>query len=537
MKLTRRKFLQLSGAAIVGSSTLAGCQPRHHNLVNPSQPNVLFIAVDDLNDWIGSLKGHPQAKTPNIDRLMNSGTNFSNAHCSAPVCSASRNSLLTGLKPTTTGWYTNAKFESTADKVLGDTPTLPEHFKSNGYKTMAGGKIFHSGTSDYRHDKQWHSSLAHYEISNQYLLERGYGYGSKGSKDHKYYPFPKDGGQIVQTFGADTTGKSLCFGALEREDIPHNGVMPDEYIANWAVDQLQETHDKPFFLATGFIRPHVPFTAPKEYFDLFPLEEVIMPDIVDNEMQDIPLYGKAMALGIVPDGDHHAVTSVSRSFWRELVRANLACIAFVDAQVGKVLDALEASQYKDNTIVMLWSDHGQNFGEHRNWRKMSLWEESTHVPLVIKTPEQGKGQTVGQICTQAVSLLDIYPTLTELCKLPPVVSNEGLSLATLLKNPDSQRNIPALTTWGYGNHAIRNERWRYIQYRDGSEELYDHQVDGNEHHNLATVDAYQQVKDSLKQWLPKHNQLPAGMSEFSGDFLEQRIQQWQGQNGIPDWLL
>jgi len=313
--------------------------------------------------------------------------------------------------------------------------------------------------------------------------------------------------------------------------------MPDEYIANWAVEQLQEKHDKPFFLAAGFIRPHVPFTAPKEYFDLFPLEKVLMPEIVDNEMRDIPLYGKAMALGIVPDGDHQAVTNVSKTFWRELVRANLACIAFVDAQVGKVLDALEVSQYQDNTIVMLWSDHGQNFGEHRNWRKMSLWEESTHVPLVIKMPEQAKEQSAGKTCEQVVSLLDVYPTLTELCQLPTVGSNEGLSLTTLLNNPRYRRNIPATTTWGYGNHAIRSERWRYIQYRDGSEELYDHQIDDGEHENLANDEAYLQVKNSLKRWLPKFNQLPAGMDKFTDDFLDKRLQQWQNQNGIPDWLL
>lgn len=525
---SRRQFLQLSAL----SPLLAACQ-QMSSLVPSVQtrPNVLFISIDDLNDWIGSLRGHPQAKTPNIDRLMHSGVNFTHAHCSAPVCSASRNSLLTGLKPSTTGWYTNAKFEHSVDDVLQGIPTLPEHFKANGYKTMAAGKIFHSGTSDYR-PQQWHQTLPHYEITNEFLLARGYGYGHHGSKDHKYYPFPKDGGQIVQSFGPDSRGKSLCWGALDRADIPHNGVMPDEYIANWTAQQLRMDQPQPFFLATGFIRPHMPFTAPQEYFDLFPLDQVQMPQIVANEMADIPLYGKAMALGIIPGGDHAAVEKVSPTFWRELVRANLACIAFVDAQVGKVLDALDNSRYRDNTLVVLWSDHGQNFGEHRNWRKMTLWQESTHVPLVIRLP----GQQQGKVCQQAVSLLDIYPTLTELCHLPAVKHNEGLSLAPLCRHPQLQRAEPAVSTWGYKNHAVIDEKWRYIQYRDGSEELYHNLRDPNQHDNLAKDPKYKSVKDSLKLWLPQHNQLPTGMTEFKGDFLEQRIQQWQRENGVPDWL-
>ncbi|WP_448552958.1 sulfatase [Thalassotalea montiporae] len=535
--VSRRQFLQLTGLSpLLATASCSKPTPEQTvagSSVNPTvnKPNVLFICIDDLNDWIGSLRGHPQAKTPNIDRLMSSGVNFTNAHCSAPICSASRNSLLTGLKPSTTGWYTNAKFEHSVDDILKDIPTLPEHFKNNGYKTMAGGKVFHTGVSDYRHH-QWHETLPEYVITNEYLLGRGYGYGRYGNKDHKYYPFPKDGGQIVQTLGPDTRGKSLCWGALDRKDIPHNGVMPDEYIANWAIKQLQQTHQQPFFLAAGFIRPHSPFTAPKEYFDLFPLEQVQMPEIIDDEMADIPLYGKAMALGIIDGGDHAAVTQVSDSFWRELVRANLACIAFVDDQVGKLLDALEAGPNSANTLVMLWSDHGQNFGEHRNWRKMTLWQESTHVPFVIRLP----GQTQGKVCPQAVSLLDIYPTLTALCQLPAVDTNEGLSLASLCAEPSLERAQPAVSTWGYKNHAVITLTWRYIQYRDGSEELYHNIDDPNQHYNLAEMPEHQAVKNTLQIWLPKHNQLPPGMSDFTGDFLEQRINQWQQANGVPDWL-
>lgn len=526
--ISRRSLLQVAGlSALLG---FLGCKVKNKQ----NKPNVLFISIDDLNDWIGSLRGHPQAKTPNIDRLMQSSTSFTDAHCAAPVCGASRNSLLSGRHPTTTGWYTNAGFEKNAEKVLYDIPTLPEYFKQNGYRTLAGGKVFHTGTSDYR-EAQWDTTLPHYEITNEDLLARGNGYGNGkyGSKDHKYYPFPKNGGQIATHFGPDTPGKSLCWGALERNDIPKNGIMPDEYIAQWAVSQLNQKQVQPFFMAVGFIRPHVPFTAPQEYFDLFPLENVQMPEIKENEMKDIPLFGKAMALGIIPEGDHNAVTQISPTFWKELVRANLACIAFVDAQIGKVLNALENSRYKNNTITVLWSDHGQNFGEHRNWRKMTLWQESTHVPLSIRVPNQ----TTGLPCKQTVSLLDLYPTLSELCGLSIHPSNEGISLVPWLKQPKLDKTTPVICTWGYKNHAVINNNWRYIRYRDQTEELYQRKDDPNEHVNLANKKEFTLIKQHLSQFLPTHNELPPGMETFTGDFLDQKIKKMQSGSGIPDWLL
>lgn len=528
--LSRRTFLQ---ALTVGAAST--CLGESHPSTCKANPNVLFLAIDDLNDWVGALDGYPLAAkaTPNIDSLADSGVIFKSAHCTAPVCGASRNSLLSGLRPSTTGWYINADYKGTSESVLDDTPTLPEHFKNNGYKTLGAGKIFHTGVSDYRHTKQWTDSLPHYEITNKDLLARGYGYGAKGSKDHKYYPFPKDGGQIVTNFGPDTRGKSLCWGALDRSDIPKNGTMPDEYIANWASEKLKERHEDPFFLAVGFVRPHVPFTAPKEYFDKFPLDEITLPDIVGKEMSDIPLYGKAMAYGIIPMGDHAAVEKLGETFWKELIRAYLACVSFVDDQLGKVLRALRHSQYGDDTLVVLWSDHGQNFGEHRNWRKQSLWEESTRVPLIFSGPGIQKGKS----CHRTVSLLDIYPTLTDLCGLPFVSSNEGDTLRKLVQNPSAEWIIPAVTTWGYKNHSVRSERWRYIQYRNGEEELYDHFNDGNEHINLSQKLEFEGIINELRQWLPVNNRLPAGQKTWKGDFLEDRVNEWQSRDGIPDWLL
>ena len=240
--------------------------------------------------------------------------------------------------------------------------------------------------------------------------------------------------------------------------MPPEG-MPDEQVADWAVERLRQKHDKPFFLAVGFVRPHVPYTAPKEFFEMYPLESVAMPAVPPDEMDDVPLLGKAMALGTLQGGDHRNVLEIGPNYWREMVRAYLACVTFVDAQAGKVLRALADSPYADNTIVVFWSDHGQHLGEKRHWRKQALWEESTRVPLAIRLP---KSVNAGQSSIQAVSLLDIYPTLLDLVDLPEVKGLEGKSLLPLLEDSSARRVEPAVTTWHYNNHSVRSLNFRYI---------------------------------------------------------------------------
>ncbi|MCK5281732.1 MAG: sulfatase, partial [Cyclobacteriaceae bacterium] len=436
-----------------------------------SKPNVLFISIDDLNDWEGALNGHPQAITPNLDRLFEQGVLFTNAHCSQAVCTASRNSLLSGIHPTTSGWYSSVSaMRKTYDQVMQDHKMLPQHFKDNGYKTLAVGKIFHQGVSDYkdRTDDFWDETAPDYKVPKD-LKDRGDGYGGT-----KFYPFPKNGSQIINHYGEDfDNGHSLCWGALDREDMP-GGKMFDELISEWAVAKLKEDYEKPFFMAVGFVRPHVPYTAPKEYFDLYNLEDIIIPEVPDDEMTDIPNMGKSIAYGTIKTGDHYAVVNLSDSYWKEMVYGYLACISFVDDQAGKVIEALESSKYADNTIVVLWSDHGQHLGEKKHWRKQALWEESTKVPLYFKLPGQkAKGLTSKRV----VSLLDIYPTLVELCDLPEANKLQGESLVPLINNPEMEQERFVLSTWYYKNHAVRSENWRYIHYRDGSEELYNHQTD------------------------------------------------------------
>jgi len=490
------------------------------------RPNVLFISVDDLNDWQGSMGGNPQVKTPQMDRLFSKGTLFTNAHCSQAVCNASRNSLLSGIHPSTSGWYGSTKdMRATYDEVMGKHKMLPQHFKDSGYYTMAAGKIFHQGVSDYKDktDAFWDETGPKYKVKGD-LLARGAGYGGK-----QFYPFPKDGSQITNHYKL-SDGNSLCAGPLDSDDMP-NGKMYDELLSQWAVEQLERKHNKPFFLAVGFVRPHVPYTAPRKYFDMYDANQIITPKIPNKEMADIPIMGKSIAYGRIKGGDHHAVINLSDDYWRELVHGYLACVSFVDDQIGQVIQALEKSAYAENTIVVLWSDHGQHLGEKHTWRKQTLWEEATKVPLFFKTPGGKRAKS-----TQAVSLLDIYPTLVELCDLPAAPKLEGESLVPLLKNPTATREKPVLTTWYYGNHAIRSNHWRYIRYRDGSEELYDHRKDPEEHNNLAENPEYAAIIAEHKKPLPLTSALPAGKKEWQPDKLDRRIKDWNKNNSIPKWL-
>ncbi len=257
-----------------------------------------------------------------------------------------------------------------------------------------------------------------------------------------------------------------------------------------------------------------------------------LPDVPIDEMDDIPLLGKAMAYGTIQGGDHQNVLSIGPNYWREMVRAYLACVSFADAQAGTVLDALDASAYAENTIVVFWSDHGQHLGEKRHWRKQALWEESTRVPLAIRLPKSVNG---GQSCDRAVSLIDIYPTMLELCNLPNVKGLEGTSLLPQLEDPATRRIEPAITTWHYKNHAARSLNFRYIRYRDGTEELYDHRSDPNEHRNLAGDPKYARIRKKLGAYMPKNDAMPSSMKDGGTDSFGRKVEKLRS-DGVPDWL-
>ncbi len=459
-KMKRRQFLK-AAALGAGSIVLA-----RYAWTRPSpldRPNVLFIAIDDLNDWTGCLGGHPDARTPNIDRLAQRGVLFTRTYCAAPACNPSRTALLTGIRPSTSGVYHNSQ---PWRPVLKDAVTLPQHFMAHGYRVVGGGKIFHGAYPD---PPSWHEYFP--------------------SKTETKPPDPMPPNPPLN--GIPKTGH-FDWGPIDVDDED----MGDWKVSQWAIGELQKDHKKPFFLGVGFFRPHLPWYVPRKYFEMFPSEKVTLPNVKEDDLDDIPPLGREMAR----TNDHKKVIQTHN--WRKAVAAYLACGAFVDRCVGRVLDALEKSPYAKNTIVVLWSDHGWHLGEKLHWRKFALWEEATHNVLAMIVPGVTKP---GGRCPRPVNLLDIYPTLIELCDLKPKKELEGISLVRWLKDPTAPKERPAVTTHGRENHSVRSERWRYIRYRDGTEELYDHEKDELEWYNLANKPEYAEVKRELARWLPKVN--------------------------------
>ncbi len=422
--------------------------------------SVLFIAIDDLNDWIGPLGGHPQVKTPHLDRLAAQSVTFTNAHCQAPICNPSRLSLLVGKLPSSTGVYYLSPgvraWEATKRAV-----TLPQHFARNGYASWGVGKIFHGG-------------------DRREFGEYGGTFGAFGPRPPK---------PLV----AGHTHPLWDWGVFPDRDED----MPDAKIAQWAAAKLKSA-DGPFFLGCGFYRPHVPMYAPKKWFDLYPIESVELPDHLEDDLADVPEYGQDLSWSAVAPR-HRWI--VEHDEWRHAVQSYLACVSFVDAQVGVVLDALDASGQRDNTIVVVWSDHGFHLGTKERWGKRSLWEASTKVVLMISAP----GFSAGTRCSRPVGLIDLYPTLVELCGLPPVTGLEGNSLAPLLRDPSVAWPYAALTTFGQHNHSIRTDDWRYIVYADGSEELYDHRSDRNEFKNRVGDPELASIVEAHRRFLPQIN--------------------------------
>ncbi|EMI57720.1 sulfatase [Rhodopirellula sallentina] len=445
--------------------TLSG--PSFADEPNTKRPNVLFIAVDDLNDWVGCLGGNPDARTPNIDRFAEQSVLFRNAHCQVALCNASRTSLLTGMYASTTGIYANSL--KRASDVYRSATQMPAWFGENGYRTMCMGKIYH-------HD---HGKKAYWD--------------EVGPKTLRWGPEPPDGRQFTKRFG-DRVQDSLAWAALDIEP----GEMPDEQIATWAKSKLEQDYDQPFFLALGFYKPHVPLTAPKRYYDLFDREKLTMPTVLENDLDDVPEIGKRWVLDRRDLIAEDAVQQYSPTYRRELVHAYHACVALVDDCIGQTLAHLQNSKYADNTIVILFSDHGWHLGEKHHWRKWMPWEESTRSLMAVHAPGVSRD---GSVCDRTVGLIDIFPTLAELCELPPPDQLEGESFRHLLADPQGEWTRPALTSTKAGNHTVRSERWRYIRYRDGSEELYDHEKDPNEWHNLADHPELAPVKQRHAAWI------------------------------------
>ncbi|MES2597503.1 MAG: sulfatase-like hydrolase/transferase [Verrucomicrobiota bacterium] len=429
-----------------------------------TKPNVLFIALDDLNDWVGCLGGHPQTRTPNIDRLAKSGELFTNAHCAAPACNPSRSAIFTGVPPYRSGIYRN---EQKLRDVMPEAVLLPRHFANHGYRSAGSGKLLH------------------------YIID-------PASWDD-YFPSKEKDNPFPRTFDPPKRPISLPVGGpwqYEETDWAALKVTDQEFggdwlVTKWVAEQLERKHDKPFFLGCGIYRPHEPWFVPKEYFEPFPLESIVPgPGYKEGDLDDVPPEGQELAR------NRYFEHIQKQGLWKQGIQAYLASIHYADAMVGRVLDALEQSPHRNNTIVILWSDHGWHLGEKEHWQKYTGWRICTRVPLIVRVPSGvpglPEGTQAGAICDRSVSLTDLFATLTDLCGIPNSTNKDASlhSLVPLLHDPAAAWPHAAVTQLQKPEmYSISSEHWRYIHYEDGEEELYDTASDPHEWINLLHTTA------------------------------------------------
>ena len=439
------------------------------------KPNVVFIIVDDLNDWIGVMGGQPQTKTPNLDALAEDGVLFTNAHCNAPQCGPSRESLLRGLYPKSTGRYFNSTRRPT---FFGDQPmegiTSPnapknpfvfhQHFQKHGYRVVSGGKVAHGNSK---------------EITNNV---------------DEYLTRPPD------VRGNFTDEKSNLWG----EGGPHyhaDEKTGDCKVSKWAIEEWRKAGEKPLLMTVGFYRPHRPFNAPKAYFEKFPLENIQLPQVRADDLDDLPSYGKALARSnahkdlFKPRTVHEQILHLGgEKEWKYMVQSYLACINYVDVQIGRLLVELKKRPGNRDTVIVLTSDHGWNLGEKTHWCKAAIWRDTTRVPFIVVSPGIAEA---GLRNNQPISHVDIYPSLCDFAGIPKPGHVEGRSILPLLKDQSATRDV-AFLSYGPENTAAQSERYRYIRYEDGSEELYDHKKDPHEWTNLIGNKKHQNLAKKMR---------------------------------------
>ena len=479
--------------------------------------NILFIMADDLNDFVGVMNNSTGVKTPNIDKLAEHATLFTNAHSNAPICSPSRASLFSGIQPHASGQYAFGNWRH--NKVLANSRTIMEQLSHHGYHSAGTGKLTHH---------QWPKAWDDFGIRPDYTP---LAFDGKKVTQHPDVPSPynKDIGPLDSTFiplskvpnvevkGNKAGHNGWYYGGFKKpfkyENEQDRDPLPDEMYADWTANKLKEFERnkllKPFFLSVGFIRPHTPLVVPDRFFDMYPLDTIKLPEFVEND--DADTHFESLYVPKTSLGRKHFTKLMESYPNKELAlktyyQAYLASISFMDEQVGKVLDALQHSIYKDNTVVVLTSDHGYNLGEKNNLFKNNLWERSTKIPLIVFDPRTNKKQTIDQ----PVSLIDLYPTFMDYAqasgdnrKNDKGLPISGKSIKTLIDGNDKHERF-ALTVvklWGdkgLKNFAIRTKDWRYILYGNGKEELYHNQIDQNEITNLADNVKYNNIKHTLK---------------------------------------
>lgn len=444
------------------------------NLWGKNRPNVLFIAIDDLNDWVGCLGGHPQAKTPNLDRLAASGVLFDNAHCPAPACNPSRTAIFSGISPHISGLYRN---NQKMRDVLPNTELLPRNFSKAGYWSGGSGKMLH-----YIIDApSWDEYFPRKESEN---------------------PFPPTLSPpqrpVSLIRGGSWQYSETDWGPIHSNDEEYGG---DYSVTQWVGRKLSQKWDQPFFLACGIYRPHEPWFVPQKYFDKFPIEKIeLPPGYWKDDLNDLSVAGKKLAR------NRYFPHILEQKQWKHGIRGYLASISFADEMLGHVLDSLKKGPNAKDTIVVLWSDHGWHLGEKEHWQKYTPWRACTRVPLIIRLPRGTRAMQSGTepvVCSKPVNLLSLAPTLLELCGIEPSSNHDGPSLVPLLNDPNTKWNHVSIThLQDPGSFGLSDENWRYIKYSNGEEELYDIQNDPFEWKNLASQKIHSTELKRLRKKAP-----------------------------------
>ncbi len=443
--------------------------------VSEKPMNVLLLVVDDLNTLLLGDANRYAGKVvaPNITRLAEGGVKFTRTFAASPKCSPSRTAFLSGVAPWTSGVYDNG-YDVNSSPALKNVTSLPAYFRQHGYYVASYGKVSH-----------------------------GWNMGDlDDTSGHKRDPAPP--GAPLNGYSRSASGK-----VTENDWGPthlQESEMNDTSKADQAIAQLTKKHDRPFFVACGLFHPHMPAYAPKKYFDMYPLDSIKLPPTITNDLDDVPGIGKSLA----HEGAFSGISAHNQ--WKNAVQGYLASTSYADAQMGRVLDALNDSPYKDNTIVVLISDNGFHIGEKEHWQKGTLWEEATHVLMMFRVPGMTKPH---QVCERTVTLLDIYPTLVELVGLPKPKFLEGHSLVPLLKDCNAPWNYPALSAY-QGSMTVRTEGYRLIRYKDGTTEFYDKAIDPHEWTNQAKNPEYADMQRKLAAFLPAQKAMAPSVDDKRG---------------------